>query len=270
MPDYPRNAFAGTATDYARYRPPYPSELLAHLRARLGDTEKKTLLDLGCGPGRLTFALAPFFARAVAIDREPEMIAEAIAQAKLRGVQNVEWRVSDAEILEFPEAHFAAVTSGEAFHRLDERIVVKRILTWLEPGGGLAILGSHPRDAISEWQRALEGVVRKFRRAFLPGETALTKDIVARDIAQGERVFEAAGFVDVASFTFKVAYEWALESLMGYLHSTSYCARVVLGEREEEFERELTKVLSPFGPSFAEQLEFGYTFARKPARPPSP
>src|SRR5579871_4538953 len=262
MPEYPRNAFKGTASDYARYRPPYPPELFAHLRARFGEMESKTLLDLACGPGRVTFALAPYFAKVVAIDREAEMIAEATSEASRRRADNISWRISDAEPLEFHESSLGAVTVGDAMHRLDTDKVLRKVLVWLEPGGVFANLGSHPHDARSDWQRARDAVVLKYRRALVPGEIPVTDGIVARDIAQGEKQLSALGFTAVASFTFSVPHTWTLESLLGNLHSTSFCSRAVLGARAQAFAHELREALAPFGPELSDELTYGYTMGR--------
>ena len=56
QPDFPVDAFAGTATYYARYRVPYPAALLQDLLARAGLTGAGRLLDLPCGPGRIALA----------------------------------------------------------------------------------------------------------------------------------------------------------------------------------------------------------------------
>jgi trans-aconitate methyltransferase len=54
-------AFAGTATAYARYRPPYPRALLDDLLSRAAVAPNGRLLDLACGPGRVGLALAAEF-----------------------------------------------------------------------------------------------------------------------------------------------------------------------------------------------------------------
>src|SRR5215813_11030659 len=56
-PDFPVDAFAGTAPYYVRYRVPYPAELLQDLVARASLTGKGRLLDLACGPGRVVVAV---------------------------------------------------------------------------------------------------------------------------------------------------------------------------------------------------------------------
>jgi len=63
--DTPRNlqagAFAGTAEAYLRYRPPYPKALLASLVAQAHLPGSAVLLDLACGPGRVTLDIAASF-----------------------------------------------------------------------------------------------------------------------------------------------------------------------------------------------------------------
>ena len=93
--DTPRNfqagAFAGTAEAYLRYRPPYPAALLANLVAQAQLPVSAVLLDLACGPGRVTLDLAVSFEHVNAIDLEAEMIEVGRREAARRGVRNVEW-----------------------------------------------------------------------------------------------------------------------------------------------------------------------------------
>ena len=99
--DTPRNlqagAFAGTAEAYFRYRPPYPKALLASLVTQAHLPGSAVLLDLACGPGRVTLDRAASFEHVHAIDLETEMIEVGRREAARRGVRNVEWRVGRAE-----------------------------------------------------------------------------------------------------------------------------------------------------------------------------
>jgi tRNA/tmRNA/rRNA uracil-C5-methylase (TrmA/RlmC/RlmD family) len=99
--DTPRNfqagAFAGTAEAYLRYRPAYPAALLANLVVQAQLPASAVLLDLACGPGRVTLDLAGGFEHVNAIDLEAEMIEVGRREAARRGVRNVDWRVGRAE-----------------------------------------------------------------------------------------------------------------------------------------------------------------------------
>jgi hypothetical protein len=59
--------FAGTGEAYARYRPPYPPEMLDAMLSEAG-VRGGTLLDLATGPGRIALDLATRFERVIAVD----------------------------------------------------------------------------------------------------------------------------------------------------------------------------------------------------------
>src|SRR5918911_4618032 len=103
-PDFPPDAFAGTATYYLRYRVPYPQSLLKDLVERAGITGEGRLLDLACGPGRVALALVSSFREVWAIDLEPEMIEVGQTEATRRGVNTIKWMVGKAEDLQAPPA----------------------------------------------------------------------------------------------------------------------------------------------------------------------
>src|SRR5579871_1155923 len=84
-PNFRADAFRGLADDYVSYRTPYPRALLDEMLDRAALPIEARLLDLACGPGRLTLAIAPRFAEVWAVDLEPEMIAAAKAGAGALG-----------------------------------------------------------------------------------------------------------------------------------------------------------------------------------------
>src|SRR4051794_5269970 len=125
-PDFPLDAFAGTASYYLRYRVPYPEALLKDLVERAGITREGRLLDLACGPGRVALALVSFFREVWAIDLEPEMMEVGQKEATQRGVKTIKWMVGRAEDLQAAPASFELITIGDAFHRLDQQLVAKQ------------------------------------------------------------------------------------------------------------------------------------------------
>ena len=62
-----RSLFAGAAEYYLRGRLPYAPGFAETLSAALDLDGRGRLLDVGCGPGNVTLALAPWFTEATAI-----------------------------------------------------------------------------------------------------------------------------------------------------------------------------------------------------------
>lgn len=266
-PNFRPGVFAGVVADYVRYRLPYPQAMLDHLLAGAGIGPRGgRLLDLGCGAGRLTLALAPRFAAVEAVDLEPAMVAAGREEAGRLGIGNVAWSVGRAEDFQAPAQAFDLVTAGEAFHRLERERMAGLVLGWLKPGGALATLGSAGFvDGDAPWRRRVAQVVRDHI-----GEPARRLDAanapLAQEIADGEALLRKAGFEEVASVDFEIPHEWDIESLLGNLRSTSVLSRAALGEHHAAFEADLTRALLAFDPTgrYAETVRFGYTIAHKP------
>ncbi len=265
-PDLPANAFAGTASYYARYRVSYPESLMDDLIERAGITGAGRLLDLACGPGRIALPLAPRFRETWAIDLEPEMVEAGQQEAERRGLAGIRWIVGKAEDLEADPASFELITIGEAFHRLDQRLIGQRVLEWLSPRCCLAIVGCYGIVSGTEtWQLIVADIVRKWTdRGSASSDTSAKP---GRGPAHNILVLQEAGFRDVENHSFVHGHEWTLESIIGNLYSTSHCSRNVLGDRAEAFEADLVEALLAHDPGgrYQEEMRCGYTLGRRPS-----
>ncbi|HEV3304009.1 MAG TPA: methyltransferase domain-containing protein [Planctomycetaceae bacterium] len=112
----------------------------ADLMAQVERDSKKTryVVDLGCGPGKLTRQLAERWpaARVVGVDNSAEMLAKAQSLAIAGRVEFVQADVaawSPAQPVDF-------LLSNAALHWLaDHETLLRRLAGWLEPGGTLAV-----------------------------------------------------------------------------------------------------------------------------------
>ncbi len=98
-------------------------------------------VDVGCGAGHLSFALAGSLARMVAADPSPNMLATVTRAAASRGLTQIETRQASAESLPFSNDTFSlACTRYSAHHwrRLD--IALKEMQRVLRPGGYALII----------------------------------------------------------------------------------------------------------------------------------
>jgi len=268
-PDFRSDLYRGTARFYDEFRVPYPRALLDDLRARARITGSGRLLDLACGTGQITFALASSFAEVWAVDQEPGTVEFGRTKALRNGVDNVRWIAGRAEDID-ADGEFELVAIGNAFHRVQRRVVADAAMHWLVPGGHLALLWSNPPwDANLEWQRVLAETVDRWTQA------ASTADRVPANLDEHlanethAEVLASAGFTIVGTFDFDTPYEWNVDTLTGFMFSTSVLSHDALGSNVDAFERDLRARLLAVEPDgiFREEISFSYMLARTPAEP---
>ena len=266
-PDFPADAFAGTATYYAKYRPPYPPALIADLLQRAQIAPSGRLLDLASGPGRIAIPLAGHFREVWAVDLEPEMIAVGEQEARQRGATNIRWITGKAEELVAEPDSFDSITIGDAFHRLDQQLIAARCRQWLRPDCCLAILGcSIVTNGTAPWQRAVADTVRHWRNLSLPEGKPSGAPRPGKGVDHNAAVLRDAGFAEVAGYGFAHPHEWTIETIIGHLYSTSHCSQRLLGKNAPAFERDLEQALLKCDPSgrYHQDMDCGYTLGRKP------
>jgi cyclopropane fatty-acyl-phospholipid synthase-like methyltransferase len=113
------------------------------LLRELGLGPESTLVDLGAGTGTLALAAAGAFARVVAVDVSPAMVAAARAKVAERGVANVESVQAGFLTYEHRGGPADAVYSRNALHHLPDfwkAVALERIARMLRPGGILRLL----------------------------------------------------------------------------------------------------------------------------------
>jgi ubiquinone/menaquinone biosynthesis C-methylase UbiE len=266
QPRFRADLYRGTASFYDRFRLPYPAAMIDDLCRRAGVDGTGRLLDVACGPGTVTFALAPHFPDVWAVDQEAETVAFAQRKAQARGVRNVRWIAGRAEDVD-PNEVFDVVTIGSAFHRLERRAVAARAAQWLRGGGHLALLWcAIPSDGSAPWQRELAAIIEDWI------DRVGSRDRLPPDFFEhleqlpNATVMEEAGFVDVARYEFRESHEWTIPDLLGLLYSTSLLSLAAVGAQRGAFEADVDARLRAIEPTgrFVEDASFAYDIAYRP------
>jgi SAM-dependent methyltransferase len=116
---------------------------LARLAEIARERPDARVLDLGCGGGHVTFAVAPHVREVVACDLSPEMLDVVQRAARERGLANVMTRQGMAEHLPFADASFDMVMSRySAHHWRDASAGLAEAARVLKPGGVAAFVDS--------------------------------------------------------------------------------------------------------------------------------
>ena len=109
----------------------------------LPDVEGKRVLDLGCGMGQLALHLAEAgAAEVVGVDISERMLGLARSERSHPRVTYLRQAIEDAA---FPPDRFDLVVSSLALHYVEDYpTLVRRVATWLAPGGVLVYSTEHP------------------------------------------------------------------------------------------------------------------------------
>jgi ubiquinone/menaquinone biosynthesis C-methylase UbiE len=111
----------------------------------LGEANPSTeasAVDLGCGSGQVTLALAKLCRTVIGVDVSAEMIALLLENAAREGISNIEGRAVPIERLKLLDNSVDLVVSNYALHHLrdrDKQVAVNEAFKWLRPGGKLVV-----------------------------------------------------------------------------------------------------------------------------------
>jgi ubiquinone/menaquinone biosynthesis C-methylase UbiE len=102
----------------------------------LGEAINGSVLDVACGPGILSAAIAKSARDVVAFDLTPEMLKKAAQRCAAADVSNVRFREGNANELPFSNAAFDAAVTRLSVHHFDRPArVISEIFRVLRPGG---------------------------------------------------------------------------------------------------------------------------------------
>ena len=265
-PTFASGLYEGTAADYDRFRLPYAEGLIDLVRTELATEGNGVLVDLGAGTGQVARTLRPFYERVIAIDAEPDMVKYGRTRSE-RELDGIEWRLARAEGADFPSGTVDVVASGNAFHRFDRPVVVANAARWLPAEGAIVVLWSDgPLRRDEPWQIELSRVVdgwleRSGAGARIPAgweRNDYTDEVVLRD----------AGFDRQLEETTTVRHAWTVDTILGFLHATSFASRAALSEHIDAFDADVRDALLTVDPGgvFAQQVRFGARIARRSRR----
>lgn len=116
------------------------AEVLENIRGAVAPTTAMTILDVGCGPGIVSAALAAHAREVVAFDITPEMLEKARQRCREAGVRNVRLALGRAEQLPFADGSFDAVVTRLTLHHFpDPQRAVEEMVRAMRPGGRLVV-----------------------------------------------------------------------------------------------------------------------------------
>jgi SAM-dependent methyltransferase len=265
LPAASPNYFSGAevAARYARVRPFFHAEVAERLRAFAGVERFGRVLDVGCGSGQSSIALAAIAGQVIAIDASQSMLDHAEAGP------NIGYRLGSAEQLNLAvgeeAGEFDLVSAASALHWFDQDRFYPQCRQVLAPGGLLAVYNDHftahmqGSDACKRWMRT------RFAKRFPPPRRGM------RDF--DEKKAAEFGFTVVHHSSFSHLVPFTRQELIAYLLTRSNTlAPLARGEHSqpsvvEWLDRELLPIV-PDGATGSFIFKCNLWLMRQAAAPP--
>lgn len=229
-----RDHFAKLAPSYARLRggDVFVSPLTEAL-VREARLERRRVLDVGCGTGRLLRELVDRYrVDAVGVDRSAEMIYEA---HEVLG-EAAELHVGAAEALPLPDESVERGVMTMVAHHLDRPLALGEMRRVLIPSGVLAIADTDPEALDGFWMASLFPSYVEIDRQRFPTAEQLRVDL------------GGAAYEDVRVLPFEMERTFARETGLAKLRGRAYSTFAYMSDDEyreglERAERELPAVI---------------------------
>jgi len=229
--------FRSAAAHYRAGRPGYAPLLIRRVARFCGLSPSSRVLDLGCGPGLLAVAFAPFAAEVVAMDPEPEMLARVAEQ----GVRNVTPRRGSSYDLGPELGRFRLTTMGRSFHWMDRADTLRRLDALLELGGAVALFDTnHPDLPDNAWAAEFRALCRHYADDEPPQPPHRSAGWVRHEAALLNSPFR---HVEVAAVIERRCVP--AESLIDRALSRSSISAARLGERVGALSAEIAALVGP-------------------------
>lgn len=155
-----RAEFTHQTESFARNEVAKMAETLGSLVELVPEDPEAKWLEVACGPGAISRALAPRVGHVHGVDLTPAMVTKATEEAQREGLGNVEFSVGDATALDLPEARFdGAVTRFSLHHIPAPGRVVAEMARVVRPGGRV-IVSDFVADPDRDFYVAVEEIER--------------------------------------------------------------------------------------------------------------
>lgn len=230
---------AEVAARYSRVRPFFHAEVAERLRGLAGVERFGKVLDVGCGSGQSSIALAAIAAQVTAIDPSQEMLNQAPPRP------NIRYQLGVAEQLDFAAGEFDLVSAGCALHWFDQERFYAQCRAVLPESGLLAVYNDHFTTHMQDSPGCRHWMRTRFAKQFPPPRRGM------RDI--DERKATESGFAIAHRGWFNHLVRFSREELIAYLLTRSNTLAVL--SRGDQTQRSvldwLDRELAPIVPDGA-------------------
>lgn len=202
--------FSDRVSNYVKYRPGYPPEMIGLFRREMGLVPESVVADVGCGPGMSSIPFLEFGCRVMGIEPNREM--REAAREVLAGYPGFEVLEGSAEDTGLETAGIDIVIAAQAYHWFGVSATVAEFRRILKPGGYAALIWNERLLDATPFLKEYESLLLEFGTDY----QSVRHDKIG--IEQLERTFRTE--FGHASFPNRQTFDFT--GIKGRLMSSSY------------------------------------------------
>lgn len=222
--------FSDRVEDYVKYRPGYPSGIIAFLQETYQLTTDKIIADIGSGTGISAKLFLDNKYRVIGVEPNKEMREK--SEVLLKGYPNFRATDATAENTKFDNNSVDAIIAGQAFHWFDRQVCRKEFERILKPGG-LVVLIWNERLTQNDFAKEYDKLIVKFSKDY---QSVDHRNIDRKSIED----FCAPYLVALEVFSNKQVFDF--DGLKGRLLSSSYAPK----EQDENYPAMIRDLMALF------------------------
>lgn len=213
-----KDRFSGHSSEYSRFRPSYPKELIDFL---VSQTKSQNLAwDCGTGNGQLAVLLSEHFKEVHATDLSTQQISNAERRS------NIIYRTATAEDAEF-NLKFDLISVAQAIHWFDLNRFYDNAKRHLNKEGIIAAIGYSLLRVNPEVDKVLDHFYHDLIHSYW--------DFDRKQVEEHYRNLPFP-FREIEAPEFEAVYDWPLERLLGYLNTWSAVKNYIREHNENPVE----------------------------------
>jgi SAM-dependent methyltransferase len=154
-----RDEFAHQADAFARSPTMSLAETLDAVVELAPEDAAARWVEVACGPGLISRAMAPRVGSIQGFDLTPAMVEKARSEAAAAGVDTVSFEVGDATALDLPDDSFDGATTRFSLHHIPAPVRVLEEMRRVVKPGGWVVVADHVTDddgAAAAWHEQIE------------------------------------------------------------------------------------------------------------------
>jgi ubiquinone/menaquinone biosynthesis C-methylase UbiE len=264
----PQDLFRSAVAEYARFRTGYPADEVATVADLIGLDHSRTVIDVGCGTGQLTLALASHAGSVIAVDPVPQMLDLGRLTAQATDTHNITWLLGEAGDLETLVAPGArAATFAASFHWTDRPAVLRSLDRLLDAEGSIVVINDVLSDAEDpDWVQAMTAL----RRSYLGDAHRVPTDSYRNAPESHHAVLSRSAFSNVDRLTWQWRRELTVAEAVGLQFTYSFSTPAMFGADAAAFARDAQAAILAMYPGgrVTEQFRMEVLIASRPTVPP--